>query len=485
MKAKLAFLLISLILLTAACTGNREQAGTPNIVLIFIDDMGYADLGCFGARGYETPHLDKLAGKGMKFTNFHASTAVCSASRASLLTGCYPTRVDVHGAYFPNSKRGLNPDELTIAELLKEKGYARAVYGKWHLGDQKEFLPLQQGFDEYVGLPYSNDMWPVDYDGIPVDQKENPTKPSKNQFPPLPLIEGNEKIGEINTLEDQGELTTLYTEKAVDFIKRNREQPFFLYLPHSMVHVPIAVSEKFKGKSEQGLFGDVMMELDWSIGEVMKALKENGLEKNTLVIFTSDNGPWMNYGNHAGSAGIFREGKGSMWEGGHRVPTIMSWKGTIPEGIVMNQLASTIDILPTLAAICGIELPENKIDGINILPNMLGEDVSIRDEYWCYYSGELRAVRKGSWKLYFPHMYRSYLDVEPGKDGYPGPYDKKVCGTELYNLEKDPSEHKDLAAEYPEIVKELEAIADKARSELGDKLTGVIGAEVRPAGLVK
>ena len=464
--------------------GNRTPE-LPNIVLIFMDDQGYGDLGCFGATGFETPNIDKLAERGMKFTNFYAGTAVCSASRAALMTGCYPDRVDVHGAYGPNAKHGLNPGEVTIAEMLKQKGYATGIFGKWHLGHEKEFLPLQQGFDEYFGLPYSNDMWPVDYDGIPVAEKEHPTKPQKRNFPPLPLMEGNEVIRELWSLDDQAELTTLYTEKAVDFIRRHREGPFFLYLPHTMVHVPLAVSGKFKGKSQQGLFGDVMMEVDWSVGQVVKALEESGLAGNTLIIFTSDNGPWLNYGHHAGSAGPLREGKGSMWEGGHREPAVMCWEGVIPAGKTMDQLASTIDILPTLAAITGAELPGHKIDGVSILPNMQGEDVPLRDEFWCYYVGELRAIRKGPWKLYFPHAYRSYLDVEPGRDGFPGPYNTKTCGLELYNLAEDISESTNVAEDHPGIVDELQLIAGRARTELGDKLEKLEGTEVRPAGTVE
>lgn len=473
------------MLILSACGAPESKQDLPNIVLIFMDDMGYSDIGCFGAGAYLTPHIDGLAGGGMKFTNFHASTAVCSASRASLLTGCYPTRVDVHGAYFPGSNQGLNPEETTIAEMLKPLGYATAVFGKWHLGHHHPFLPLQQGFDEYFGLPYSNDMWPVDYDGVPVSEKENPTRASKANYPPLPLYQGNDPVREINTLEEQGELTTLYTEKAVDFIRRNREKPFFLYIPHTMVHVPIAVSAKFKGKSQQGLFGDVMMEVDWSVGQVKQALEDNGILDNTLIIFTSDNGPWLNYGNHAGSAGPLREGKGSMWEGGHREATFMYWQGHIPEGSTCSHLASTIDILPTIAAITGADLPALEIDGLNILPLMEGRDRVVREEFWCYYAGELRAVRKGDWKLYFPHTYRSYQDVEPGMDGFPGPYDHKQCGLELYNLEEDLSETRDVAAQHPDIVEELSRIGDRARHDLGDRLLEIKGAEVRPAGNIK
>ncbi len=271
----------------SSCTHKEEKL--PNVVIIFTDDQGYADVGCYGAAGFETPNLDKLATEGMRFTDFYASQAVCSASRSSLLTGCYAERVGIDGALMPNSKKGLNPDEETIADLLKKKGYATAIFGKWHLGNDTAFLPYQQGFDEYYGLPYSNDMWPVKYDGTP------DTSARKRNYPKLYLIDGKDKVEEIATLEDQSTLTTRYTEKAVDFIDRNKDSRFFLYVPHSMPHVPIAVSDKFKGKSENGLYGDVIMEIDWSVGQIMKALKDAGIEDNTIVIFTTDNGTANGY----------------------------------------------------------------------------------------------------------------------------------------------------------------------------------------------
>lgn len=484
MKIKNILFFLILLLASISCQ-NKAETKLPNVVVIFIDDMGYADVGCFGATGYETPNIDRMADEGMRFTNFYSATGVCSASRASLMTGCYCDRVSVHYAYMPNAKQGLNADETTIAEMLKPLGYKTAIFGKWHLGDSKEFLPLQQGFDEYFGIPYSNDMWPVDYDGIPVKDKENPTKPHKRNYPPLPLIEGNEKIREVWTLEEQGELTTLYTERAVDFIDRNKENPFFLYVPHSMVHVPIAVSKKFKGKSKQGLFGDVVMEVDWSVGEILKALKKNGIDDNTLVIFTSDNGPWLNFGNHAGSAKPLREGKGTVWEGGHREPCVMWWPGKIASGKTINKIASTIDILPTIADITGAKLPEKKIDGISFLPILNGENITTRDEFWCYYGGGLRAIRKGDWKLYFPQTYRSYVGVKPGKDGFPGPYNVgKLDKIVLYNLKDDISEINDVSAEYPDIVEQLVKIGEQARKELGDNITKVKGEEVRPPGKV-
>jgi len=462
---------------------NKSIENFTNFVIIFTDDQGYADLGSFGAKGFQTPNIDQMAKNGMRFTSFYASQAVCSASRSSLMTGCYAERVGIRGALMPWAKHGLNPDEETIADMLKEKGYTCGIFGKWHLGHHKDFLPLQQGFDEYLGLPYSNDMWPVGYDGVPLTEKNPGIKPNKRKYPPLPLIDGNEKVDEIRTLQDQATLTTRYTERAVKFIEKNKDKPFFLYVPHSMPHVPLGVSEKFKEKSEQGMYGDVIMEIDWSVGEIVKTLEKYGLENNTLVIFASDNGPWLNFGNHAGCALPLREGKGTMWEGGPRVPCVMRWTGKIPAGTVCNKMAATIDLLPTIAAIAGAPLPEKKIDGVNILPLIKGDkNANPRDIYYFYYGGELRAVRQSKWKLYFPHEYRSYSGVEPGMNGYPGPYNKGKCGLELYDLKNDISETKDVAVRHPEIVKKLKVLAEKAREDLGDRLTNRNGKNVRPPG---
>ena len=483
MKNQSLLLIISLLFVLfgfTQCKNKEEKEALPNVVIIFTDDQGYADLGCYGAEEFKTPNIDKLATEGVRFTDFYASQAVCSSSRSSLLTGCYAERVSISGALMPFSRVGLNPNEETIADLLKKKEYATAIFGKWHLGQDTSFLPLNHGFDEFVGLPYSNDMWPVNFDGTPCVDKR------KKRYPKLHLIDGKENFSEINNLEDQATLTTIYTEKAVDFIKKNSDKPFFLYLPHSMPHVPIAVSDKFKGKSEQGLFGDVIMEIDWSVGEILKTLKECGLEDNTIVIFASDNGPWLNFGNHAGSAAPLREGKGSMWEGGPRVPCIMRWPGKIPKSTVCDKMASTIDILPTIAAITDIQMDSTKIDGVNILPLLLDEkDANPRETFYYYYCKQLRAVRHGDWKLYFPHKYRSYEDVEPGNDGFPGKYDFKSCGLELYNLKTDISEKENVADKHPEIVEKLKKIAEKARYELGDALTDVAGAEVREPGRLK
>lgn len=486
-KSSIGFGFAALASLPATAQKTEKfQPATPNIVLILMDDMGYGDIGRTGANQYETPNLDRLAVQGMQFTWYYCPQAVSSASRAGLLTGCYPNRVGISGALMPWATNGINSEETTIAEMLKTRGYRTSIIGKWHLGHHEMFLPLQHGFDEYYGIPYSNDMWPVDFDGVPIHLKD--TTSQKMKYPVLPLIEGNRKVGEVPDLKGQDNLTTEYTKRAVSFIEKNKKNPFFLYLPHSMVHIPLGVSEKFRGKSRQGLYGDVMMEVDWSIGEIMKALEKNGLEKNTLVIFTSDNGPWLNFGNHAGTTGGLREGKGTSWEGGQRVPCIMRWPGVIPEGTICNKLASSIDILPTLAAITSAPLPKNKIDGVNILALMKGEkDAEPRREFYYYYQANaLEGVQRDFWKLVLPHTYRSYTGVEPGMDGWPGKYSSiKVETARLYDLRRDPGEWYDVADTYPEKVKELQSLADQARQDLGDDITKVPGTNRRKAGSVK
>jgi arylsulfatase A-like enzyme len=471
--------------LLAQKTTAFKQA-TPNIVLILMDDMGYGDIGRTGANQYDTPNLNRLANQGMQFTWYYSPQAVSSASRAGLLTGCYPNRVGISGALMPWAQIGINSEETTIAEVLKTKGYHTGIIGKWHLGHLKEFLPLQHGFDEYYGIPYSNDMWPVDFDGVPIQLKD--TTSVKMKYPVLPLIQGNEKVGEVRTLADQDKITTDYTERAVKFIEQHKNEHFFLYLPHSMVHIPLGVSDKFRGKSKQGLYGDVMMEVDWSVGEIMKTLEKNGLDKNTLVIFTSDNGPWLNFGNHAGTTGGLREGKGTSWEGGQRVPCIMRWPGIIPEGTICNKLASSIDILPTLASITGASLPIRKIDGLSILSLMLGDKTAApRHEFYYYYQvNALEAVQCDYWKLVLPHSGRTYRGMIPGTDGWPGPTATEVIkAVQLFDLRRDPGEWYDLAEIYPEKVKELEIIAEKARQDLGDDIMKIAGANRRKPGSIK
>jgi arylsulfatase len=477
-------ILKALLFLIISIAGQAQQkSSTPNIVLIFMDDMGYGDLSCYGALDINTPNIDQLASEGIRFTNFLSSQAVCSASRASIMTGCYANRVGISGALFPGSKVGLASDEMTMAELLKQKNYATAIYGKWHLGDAKQFLPLQQGFDEYLGIPYSNDMWPVNYDGTPADSSS-----SKSKLPQLPLIKNNDKWMEIKTLEDQSTLTERYTTAAEAFIKKNKNNPFFLYLPHSMPHVPINASPAFRGKSKQGLYGDVIQEIDASVGRILKTIKENGLDNNTIVIFTSDNGPWINYGNHAGSTGGLREGKGTSFEGGQRVPGIIRWKGTIQPNVVSNQLASTIDLFPTIAAITKTSLPNKKIDGVSILPILQGDkNVTPRKNFLYYYrKNSLEAVRIDNWKLVFAHPSRSYLNQLPGMNGYPGKAPEDVeMPLALYDLRRDPAENYDIKDMHPDIVKKLQALAEEARADLGDDLQKRIGANNRAVGKIE
>lgn len=458
---------VTLCALFAGAVDGAAADRPPNVVIIFTDDQGYADLGCYGAEGWETPHLDRMADEGMRFTSFCVGQAVCGASRAALLTGCYPNRIGMLGAPSHATRHGIHPDEMLLSELCKQRDYATAIFGKWHLGHHRQFLPLQHGFDEYFGLPYSNDMWPF--------HPENP-----GRFPDLPLIEGNEvKIAAV-TPDDQKQLTTWYTEHAVDFIDRNHDRPFFLYVPHSMVHVPLFVSDKFAGKSKQGLYGDVVMEVDWSVGEILGALKRHNLEENTLVIYTSDNGPWLSYGNHAGSARPLREGKGTMWEGGVREPCIMRWPGKIPAGSVCHELASTIDIFPTVARLIDAKLPDHPIDGKDIWPLMAGypDAKSPHEAFYYYWGHELQAVRSGDWKLHFPHVYRT-LDGPPGRDGTPSKYAQGKTELALYNLRTDVGETLDVKEQFPEVVTRLKALAEKAREELGDSATERKGKGLR------
>lgn len=452
-------------------TPDTPSAGLPNLVLIFADDLGYGDLGVYGAREWETPHLDRLAQEGIRFSRFYVAQPVCTASRAALLTGCYPSRVGLHGALSPNARIGIHSNEVTLAELLKSRGYATAIFGKWHLGHHPEFLPTRHGFDEYFGLPYSNDMWP----------KHPEAKPGA--YPPLPLLEG-ERV--VQTMPDQTQLTTWYTERAVRFIERNRGRPFFLYVAHSMPHVPLHVSDKFKGRSRQGLYGDVIMELDWSVGQILAALRRHGLEQHTLVIFTSDNGPWLSYGNHAGSAGPLREGKGTCWEGGVRVPFLARWPGQIPAGAVCAEPAMTLDLLPTMARLVDAPLPGHPIDGVDIWPLLTGQP-GARNPHSAYYfyfgNNELQALTAGRWKLVLPHTYRTLAGQPPGRDGQPAKYQqRKVERPELYDLEADLGETTDLAGRHPEVVDRLMALAQQAREELGDSLTKHTGRGVRPPG---
>ncbi|GAB5554164.1 MAG: sulfatase [Saprospiraceae bacterium] len=416
----------------------QANESKPNVILFFTDDQGYQDVGVFGSPLIKTPNLDMMAANGIKFTDFYSASPVCSPSRAALLTGAYPPRVNVPVVLWPRSDSGLPTAEITIADMLKKRGYATACIGKWHLGDQAQFLPTAQGFDTYLGIPYSNDMsvnpnFKVSDNAVfrgkmTRDSLKN-GKPKKYLVPLL----RNDEVVEYPV--DQSQITQKYTKEAVRFITENKEKPFFLYLPQTMPHIPLYTSDQFKGKSKRGLYGDVIEELDWSMGEILKTLEEQGLAENTLVIFTSDNGPWNLKNGHGGSALPLRGFKFSTYEGGMRVPMIAQWKGKIPAGAVCDEVASTIDFLPTIAFLTGSELPKEVVDGKNIWPLLAGKrkkSPHYKSGYYYYSSTTAEAVRKGKWKLR-----------------------RRKEQVELYNLEKDISETTNLAKVYPKKVDKM------------------------------
>jgi arylsulfatase A-like enzyme len=444
-----------IFVLLAAVLSAAVSARQPNVVVIFIDDMGYGDIGPFGATKQRTPHLDRMAKEGMKLTSFYA-TPVCSVSRAQMMTGCYGARISVPGVYFPGQSVGLNPTEVTVAERLKEKGYATQMVGKWHLGDQPEFLPTRQGFDHYLGIPYSNDMLKIS---------------AETKVPVVPLLR-DEKIAELMDGEGQRRLVELYTKEAVDFIGRNKDKPFYLYFAHNAVHTPIYPGAAFAGKSQNGRFGDWVEEVDWSVGQVLDALRSQGLDKDTLVVFTSDNGPWLTKGTDGGSAGPLRGGKGSTWEGGVRVPTIAWWPGRVPAGSVNDAVAATIDLLPTFVSLAGGTVPATPvIDGRDITSILLGQSKESAREAHFYFSGyDLQAVRQGRWKL--------ALVPQPEDMGKRA---KTPPGLRLYDLDAEIGEQTDVAVQHPEIVAKLKALADKMSAEIGGKTP----TARRPAGEVK
>jgi arylsulfatase len=451
--------------------GFSQAQEKPNIVIIFCDDMGYGDLGCYGAQGWKTPKIDSIAQNGVKFTDFYVAQPVCSASRTALLTGCYPNRLGISGALSQRSKNGIHQDETTLAEICKSQGYATAMYGKWHLGYQKKFLPVHHGFDDYFGFPYSNDMWP-----------SGPVRFVKS-YPLLPLIEDDDIVARVR---DQTWMTTWITERSVEFIKQSKQKPFFLYLAHPQPHVPLYTSPTHTGSSRQGKYGDVMHEIDWSTGEVLEALKKAGVIDNTLVIFTSDNGPWMVYGNHAGGVGPLRGCKGNCWDGGVRVPCVMQWPARLKPGSVVKTPMMTIDVLPTIANLIGAPLPQKKIDGKDAWKVIAGEqDQPVQEAYYFFYRrNSLEAMRMGRWKLQFPHQWRD-SKTSPANDGHAGKYVTQECGLELYDLESDLGESKDVSSVYPEIVKKMQALADLKREELGDDLKKVQGKENRQPGFAE
>jgi arylsulfatase A len=426
----------------------------PNFVIIFLDDSGYADFRPFGKPNYPTPNVQQLASQGCSFTNFHVPQAICSASRSALLSGCYPGRTGVVGAHSPGA-RGLDPKFATMGEVLKGAGYRTAVFGKWHIGDQPDTRPPARGFDESCGLMYSNDMWEF-----------HPQNPDAYRKFPLHFWENGKIKIERVTPKDQPMLTTWYTEHAADFIRRNKSNPFLLYVPHSMPHVPLFCSEKFRGKSGAGLYGDVMMEIDWSVAQIMKSLKSAGVEDNTVVLMTSDNGPWISYGNHAGKT-PFREAKGTGFDGGTRSSCIVRYPGQIKAGSFSKTMFCSVDLLPTFAHLAGATLPKNPIDGKNVWDLLLGKPGAKNPhEYYPFSTGrnfEGVFSADGRWKLHLPHNYRTL--VKAGKDGMPGEYKQASIGLSLFDMEKDPYETTNVIDKYPEVATRLKMYAERHKRE--------------------
>lgn len=464
----------------------------PNIILFVTDDQGYADLGCFGSPNIATPNLDRLAAEGTRFTDFYVAQAVCTASRAAFLSGCYPNRIGLTGALNHTSRVGLHPDEEILPEILQRLGYATACFGKWHLGTVLEFFPTRHGFHEFFGLPYSNDnssFHPVLADSMP----------------PLPLYQG-ETILELDP--DQSTFTARLTDHAIDFLERHRDRPFFLYLPHIMPHVPLFASAPYRGRSRGGLYGDTIEELDASVGRLLATLQRLHLDDNTLFLFFSDNGPFLSYGEHAGSAQPLREGKLTAFEGGVRSPCILRWPARIPAGRVSAEPWMSIDLLPTMCELLSAPLPTLPIDGRSAAGLILDRPsaTSPHEALFFYAGSELHAVRSGRWKLHFPHPYLT-VAAEPGVGGKPSNWGRLTAksitqsGLEgiasrhgyrveylrephLYDLATDPGETVNLASTHPEVVARLSALAAPLRAQLGDSLTGVPGSALRPAGLL-
>ena len=436
----------------ASCASLSRVPRPPNIVVIFLDDSGFADFRPFGAPAYDTPHVRQLAAEGCRFVNFHVPQAICSASRGALLTGCYPERTGLVGAHGPRA-RGMDPKWPTLAQVLKPQGYATAVFGKWHIGDQPETRPPARGFDESCGLMVSNDMW-----------RHHPESRHFDAFP-LQFWENGKIVIDDVTPEDQTRLTQWYTEHAVDFIRRKKDQPFFLYVPHSMPHVPLAVGERFKGKSGAGLYGDVMLELDASVGAIMSALREAGVADNTLVLFTSDNGPWASYGNHAGQT-PYREAKGTGFDGGTRSACVMRYPGRIPAGAVSDAMLCTIDLLPTVARLAGAPLPQSPVDGRDVWDLITAKPGAANPhDYYAFTTGNsFDGVFSGDgrWKLHLPHAYRTLATA--GRDGRPGTYRQEKIGLSLFDLRNDPHETVNLIDRYPDVAARLQAFAEQHRA---------------------
>lgn len=440
--------------------GQPVMPSKPNFVVILIDDMGYGDIGPFGSKLNHTPNLDRMASEGMKLTSFYGAP-VCTPSRAQILTGCYAKRVSLPDVIFPACPIGLNLKEHTVADLLKAQGYATMAIGKWHVGDQPEFLPTRHGFDHFFGLPYSNDMEPTTNAAGKV-----------SAYPPLPLLHDKHVI---EAPVDQDTLTVRYTDEALNFITENRSHPFFLYLAHTAVHVPLHPGAAFRGKSGNGLYGDWVEEVDWSVGRVLATLKQLNLDTNTLVLFTSDNGPWLIQGRNGGVAGPLRGGKATTWEGGMREPAIALWPGKVAANTVCDAVASEMDVLPTFVALAGGEVPaDNKIDGKNIWPLLSGQSQTSPHDALYYFNGlRLQAVRSGSWKLAIAPQGTGRGKGAPARATFDKP--------RLYNLDTDIGEKTDVASEHPEVVARLQGLIRQMDADLGRNNNG---PGVRPPGRV-
>jgi len=432
-----------------SCTGHEEKK--PNIIIIFCDDLGYGDLGVFGHPTIQTPNIDNMAMEGQKWTNFYAAASVCTPSRAGLLTGRLPIRNGMcshkRGVLFPNSAGGLPDEEITIAEAVKSAGYKTACIGKWHLGHLPQYLPVKQGFDYYYGIPYSNDMDQTGKGG-----KDKFLHPKPEYFN-VPLMQ-NEDI--IERPAYQNNITKRYTEESIRFIKENKDDPFFIYLAHNLPHVPLFVSDDFKGKSLRGLFGDVIEEIDFGVGEILKTLKEEGLDRNTMVVFTSDNGPWLSHKKQGGSAGLLRDGKGTTWEGGMREPTVFWWPGKISPGVITD-IGSTMDLFSTICKLTGITLPDDRVmDSENLLPVLLGTGACPRNSFFYYRGTTLYAARKGSYKAHF--ITETSFRGDNNKKYHDPPL--------LFHLGIDPGENFDVSGDHPEIIQEILEMVEKHKSEL-------------------
>lgn len=468
---------------TASGRVNRAPNRAPNLVVIFCDDLGWGDVPGFAVPGFtppaytrEMPNLDRLAHEGARFRHFYSAQPVCSASRAALLTGCYPNRIGIHGALFSDARVGIAAEERTLAELLRDAGYRTSMAGKWHLGCLPEFNPTRHGFERFLGIPYSNDMWPPRFPG---------------KHPELPLLDGEEVRAYIRTLEDQARLTGEFTRHTVDFIREaaRGDAPFFAYLAHPQPHTPIAASPAFTPADRRALYGGVLREIDWSVGEVLRALDESGAAANTIVLFTSDNGPWLSFGSDAGSSGGLREGKGTTFEGGVRVPCIVRWPGVVPAGATSDVPWMTIDLLATMSAIVDAPPPatDRPIDGrdARAVWTCAPDAQPTHEAFWFYYHvDELQAVRMGRWKASLARKSRT-LDGKPGGElGGEAAYVTKQVPFALYDLERDPTESTDVQLEHPEVVEQILRHVEAARAELGDAATKRDGSGRRRPGRV-